>query len=200
MSWRCVPADMKNLVCWPEGSKRMSVGRSWRLMISPRSVRRATWWGSRLGVTRTSTPTSRQRPSVQQDRPAAARRDGGERVGGGRGGGGDRSDKWTERIVSSTSHLVALKGPKFNPFSDVQLYTWTPVEPPQAKSLKTITELSRKLLFVCLFIQIHAKIVLNKNVAKREEETSWMEKPFMTSQRVVQIFFFLRKQNCEVRK
>lgn len=58
MSWRCMPADMKNLVCWPKGSKECWWGK---LEACDYSLKHAALcMTSYLHMTRTSTVTSRQ--------------------------------------------------------------------------------------------------------------------------------------------
>ena len=57
MSWRCMPADMKNLVCWPKGSRGCWLGRLKSCDCSLKHA--ALCMMSYLHMTRTSTVTSR---------------------------------------------------------------------------------------------------------------------------------------------
>lgn len=39
MSWRCMPADIKNMVCWPKGSEEMLMGEAGGLWLLPEACR-----------------------------------------------------------------------------------------------------------------------------------------------------------------
>lgn len=83
MSWRCMPADMKNLVCWPKGSKGCWL---WKLKACDYSLKHAALcMMSYLHMTRTSTLTSRQWSYTRT--PSAVR----------------LRDKWAEKDVGGRS-------------------------------------------------------------------------------------------------
>lgn len=65
MSWRCMPADMKNLVCWPKGSEECWWGKLEAYDYSLKHA--ALCMTSYLHMSRTSTMTSRQWSYVRTD-------------------------------------------------------------------------------------------------------------------------------------
>lgn len=93
MSWRCMPADMKNLLCWPKGSKECWWGK---LEACDYSLKHAALgMMSYLHMTRTSTVTSRQWSYIRtasaklRDRDVRRKREEGGVLYG------DQTEVWT---------------------------------------------------------------------------------------------------------
>lgn len=92
MSWRCMPADMKNLVCWPKGSKGCWL---WKLKACDYSLKHAALcMMSYLHMTRTSTLTSRQWSCTRTASAVRLRDRNGQRKMA-EGEVGDQSEMWT---------------------------------------------------------------------------------------------------------
>lgn len=133
LAWECVCAWMtrdlwkSNSYLWVEGACQLT----WKIWFAglraPKGCRLVEAEGSWLvpeacGPPRDEAPASawlgrpRRPPDNGRTYSGTGRRRPGE-TGAVGGWEADRSDRWTERNVSSTSAWVALKDSKFNPFS-----------------------------------------------------------------------------------